>query len=133
MKSFVVGALFVCAIVGVSAGYAEEEEMSGSAVVELWQCKLKDGVKIEDVKATNGKWVDLMNSNVEGGEGIQSHVLESIVGKPSTFRFADIFPSLEVWAAAKREGQSDAFNAVEAAFDEQTDCTSNALYNSTRS
>jgi hypothetical protein len=55
MKSFVVGALFVCAIVAVSAGYAEEEEGKGSAVVELWQCTLKDGVKIEDVKATNTK------------------------------------------------------------------------------
>ena len=125
MKTLVVSMLFVLAAAGVAA-------QEGSAVVERFTCELKDGKTIEEVKATNSKWVVLMNEKVEDGE-ITSFVLTNVVGNPETFGFADIFPSLEVWATAKRAGQGDDFKEIDDEFDEQSVCTSNSLHRSDQS
>ena len=82
MKTLVVSMLFVLAAAGVAA-------QEGSAVVERFTCELKDGKTIEEVKATNSKWVLLMNEKVEDGE-ITSFVLTNVVGNPETFGFADL-------------------------------------------
>lgn len=125
MKKLVVSALFVLAAAGVAA----QEE---SAVVEMWTCELKEGKTIEEVKATNSKWVALINQKVENGE-VSSHVLSNVVGNPETFGFADIFPSLEIWAEAKRAGQGDDFKEIDDEFDAQSDCTSNSLHRADKS
>jgi len=125
MKKLVIAALFVLAAAGVAA----QEE---SAIVELWTCNLKEGKTLDEVKATNSKWVALMNEKVEDGE-ITSYVLSNVVGSPETFGYADIFPNLEVWAKAKRAGQGDDFSEIDAEFDALTVCTSNALHRSSQS
>jgi hypothetical protein len=46
-----------------------------------------------------------MNSTVEGGEGIQSHVLENIVGKPQVHWKLTTFSGSRLQQAVYRDGE----------------------------
>ena len=103
---------------------------ANSRVDEVWQCTLKDGKTIEEVKAANSAWVKWANANVAGGD-IQSSTVTTIVGDTSSFIFVDSYPSLESWAATKAAFDSPEGEAVEDAINETADCNQNRLYRST--
>lgn len=99
-------------------------------IVEMWQCELKEGQKMEDVKANNTKWL-AMTRKAAASDDVRSYALSTIVGDQSKFVFVDTFPNLAAWSAAKSAEKSDAGDAIEAAFEELMDCTKNRLFKST--
>ncbi len=98
-------------------------------VIEMWQCELKDGQKMEDVKANNTKWLAQTRKEA-ASDDVRSYALNTIVGDQSKFVFVDTFPNLAAWSAAK-SAESDEGKAIEAAFEELMECTKNQLYEST--
>ena len=63
-------------------------------IINMVDCKLNDGMTIEDVHEANRPWIRYMNKNVPGGD-IRSFVVVAVVGdwEPS-FKYIDSFPSL---------------------------------------
>lgn len=100
-----------------------------SSIVEMWKCKLKDGKKMEDVEANNTKWLALTRKST-GNDEVNSYILSTVVGSQETFQFADIYPDMATWSAAKSAEESEEGKAIEAMFDELSDCTDNRLYKS---
>ena len=98
-------------------------------IVEMWQCELKDGQKMEDVKANNTKWLALTRKEAASND-VRSYALNTIVGDQSKFVFVDTFPNLAAWSAAK-SAESEEGKAIEATFDTLMECTKNRLYEST--
>ena len=127
-RSLVVAALLITAGISVCAANADSHER----IVEVWTCSHNEGKTEEDSQAVNKKWVEFMNASVEGGD-IHSYVLTSIVGNPGTFLYADSFPTMEAWAAAKKAMRTEKGKALNAEFEAIEECTSNSLYESTES
>ena len=100
-----------------------------SSIVEMWKCKLKDGKKMEDLEANNTKWLALARKNT-GNDEVNSYILSTVVGSQETFQYADIYPDMATWSAAKSAEESEEGKAIEAVFDELSDCTDNRLYKS---
>ena len=100
---------------------------AADSIAETWTCKLKDGKSIEDVQATNSKWLKWINANVDGG-GITSSVGTSVVGDTTIFIFVDSYPSLGAWAAAKEALDSDEGNALDDQYGEISECSDNRLW-----
>lgn len=100
-----------------------------SAIVEMWKCELKDGKKMEDVEANNTKWLALTRK-VTGSEEVNSYMMTTVVGDQTKFLFADAFPDMKSWSAAKSADESEEGSAIEAVFDDLMDCTDNRLYKS---
>jgi len=98
-------------------------------IVEMWQCELKEGQKMEDVKANNTKWLALTRKEA-ASDDVRSYALSSIVGDQSNFVFVDTFPNLAAWSAAK-SAKSEEGKAIEATFNELMECTKNRLFEST--
>ena len=98
-------------------------------IVEMWQCELKEGQKMEDVKANNTKWL-AMTRKEAASDDVRSYALSTIVGDQSKFVFVDTFPNLAAWSAAKA-AESEEGKAIEATFNELMACTKNRLYKST--
>ena len=98
-------------------------------IVEMWQCELKDGQKMEDVKANNTKWLALTRKEA-ASDDVRSYALNTIVGDQSKFVFIDTFPNLATWSAAK-SAESEEGKAIEATFAELMECTKNRLYEGT--
>lgn len=103
--------------------------LAESRVVEVWQCKLREGKTAAEVQAANRKWLEFVNSKVKGG-GVQSYQMTAIVGHVEGFVFADSYPGMDAWVAAKAALKTPAGEAVDAALNALGECTSNALYNS---
>ena len=103
--------------------------LAESRVVEVWQCKLKEGKTAAEVQAANRKWLEFVNSKVKGG-GVQSYQMTAIVGHVEGFVFADSYPSMDAWVAAKAALKTPEGEATEAAIAAYGECTSNTLYNS---
>ncbi|MEE4293447.1 MAG: hypothetical protein V2I79_05685 [Xanthomonadales bacterium] len=101
-----------------------------TAVVEFWKCELNDGVKMEDVEATNDKWLALTRKTA-GTEDVNSYVLTAVVGSQETFMFVDAYPDMVAWAKAK-DAESEESEAIDAMFAEQMECEENRLYKSKR-
>jgi len=98
-------------------------------IVEMWQCELKEGQKMEDVKANNTKWLALTRKEA-ASDDVRSYALSTVVGDQSKFVFVDTFPNLAAWSAAK-SAESKEGKAIEATFNELMDCTKNRLFKST--
>ena len=98
-------------------------------IVEMWQCELKEGQKMEDVKANNTKWL-AMTRKEAASDDVRSYALSTVVGDQSKFVFVDTFPNLAAWSAAK-SAESEEGKAIEATFNELMDCTKNRLFKST--
>ena len=96
-------------------------------IIEAWTCELEDDVSIEDVQATNSKWLKWVNDNVDGGE-IKSAVGTPIVGNLEVFLFVDTYPDLATWAAAKDALDSDAAEELNEMFDDLSECDKNRLW-----
>ena len=83
---------------------------------------------MDDVRATNKKWLAYMNANVDGGD-ISSYIMTPVVGKRNRFIFADSYPSLESWSAGENL-ESDELDAIDEEFEETVDCSENSLHRS---
>ena len=99
----------------------------GEVVVEMWKCELKDGKEMKDVEATNQKWL-AMTRKTTGSDDVNSYILTTVVGSQGMFQFADIYPDMATWSKAKSAEDTEEGMAIEAAFDELSDCTDNRLY-----
>jgi hypothetical protein len=104
--------------------------MADGRIDEVWQCKLKEGKKIEDVHAANAAWVKHMNASAGAGE-IGSATVSPITGTQRQFMFVDSYPNLESWAKAEAYQESEAGEAAMKSINEgleaASDCTSNQL------
>jgi len=99
-------------------------------IVEMWQCELKEGQKMEDVKANNTKWLALTRKEA-ASDDVRSYALSTVVGDLTKFVFVDTFPDMAAWSAAKSAAESDEGKAIEAAFENLMECTKNRLFEST--
>lgn len=97
------------------------------SIAETWTCKVEEGKKIEDVQATNSKWLKWINAHVDGG-GITSAVGTAVVGNAEKFIFVDTYPNLATWAAAKDALDSDAGDEMDDLFDDVSECKENRLW-----
>lgn len=105
---------------------------AGPTVVDVWQCKLKDGKTMKDVGKVNDKWVKFMNANVEGC-GINSYDLEPRVGNQEGFLYVDVYPNMQSWAAGEKIlKKSKEGRALEKELRALAKCSSNNLYSSTK-
>lgn len=120
----VLGMVVLCA--GVASADSHER------YVVIWKCTLNDGQSMDDVNATNSKWVELMNAKIEGGD-VHSYVLTPIVGEQGGFMYVDSFPSLTAWQAVGGVMESDEGKALEESFDTLADCEKNSLHKATAS
>ena len=100
---------------------------SADTFANVYTCKVKDDVEMEDVQAANSKWLKFVNAKVAGG-GITSSVGTAVVGNFETFIFVDTYPSLSSWAATQELLDSDAGDEVDGLFEDLTDCTKNSLW-----
>ena len=101
------------------------------AVVEMWKCELKEDQKMEDVMATNKKWL-AMTRKTTGNDEVNSFMMNTVVGTLTKFVFADAYPDMATWAAVKSAEESEEGKAINAAFDALMECTDNRLFNSKR-
>ena len=97
------------------------------SIAEAWTCEVKEGKKIEDVQATNSKWLKWINAHVDGG-GITSAVGTAVVGNTEKFIFVDTYPNLATWAAAKDALDSEAGDELDDLFEDVSECSENRLW-----
>ncbi len=100
---------------------------TADSIAETWTCEVKEGKSIEDVQATNSKWLKWINAHVEGG-GITSSIGTAVVGNIETFIFVDTYPNLATWAAAKDVLDSDEGDEIEDLFEDVSECSENRLW-----
>jgi len=124
MRRIILAAIFcVTPLIGLA-------DAGDERVVEMWQCELKDGQKMEDIQANNTKWL-AMTRKEAASDDVRSYALSTVVGDLTKFIFVDTYPSMAAWSAAKSAEESAEGKAIEAAFEELMECTKNRLYNST--
>jgi hypothetical protein len=121
MKTLLLGA-FVTLVTLFLSGIA-----AADSIAETWTCEVKEGKSIEDVQATNRKWLKWINAHVEGG-GITSSIGTAVVGNIETFIFVDTYPNLATWAAAKDVLDSDEGDEIEDLFEDVSECSENRLW-----
>jgi hypothetical protein len=121
MKKLLSGA-FVAVVTLCLSGIA-----TADSIAETWTCEVKEGKSIEDVQATNSKWLKWINAHVEGG-GITSSIGTTVVGNNEIFIFVDTYPNLATWAAAKDALDSDAGDELDDLFEDVSECSENRLW-----
>lgn len=98
--------------------------------VEMWNCTLKDGKKMEDIQANNVKWLAMVRK-ATGSDSIRSYAMTTVVGDLKAFMFVDTYPDLATWSKAKSAAQTPEGQAIDATFNELSECTENRLFKST--
>lgn len=125
MKAILVKALALSVLLGLGGAV-----IADTTVRAVFMCSVNEGHTLDDVRAANSAWVKFVNANVDGG-GISSTILTPIVGDLSAGRFiyADDYPSIESWSAARdATSSSEEGQAIEAALDAAGTCASNSLH-----
>jgi len=93
-------------------------------VVEMWQCELKEGKEMDDVKANNTKWL-AMSKKEGGSDAINSYSMNAVVGDLTKFMFVDSYPDMATWAQGETDyNGSKQGQDAEAKFAEVSRCTS---------
>jgi len=100
-------------------------------VVEMWQCELKEGKEMGDVKANNTKWL-AMSKKAGGSDAINSYSMSAVVGDLTKFMFIDSYPDMATWAKVKSAEDTPEGEAIEATFNELMECHKNRLFESTQ-
>ena len=125
MQSFLQKSFLLIGMLGIGV-----TALADTSVNEVWECDLKDGKSMDDVRAANSKWVKFVNANVDGG-GIGSSIVTSIVGNATAghFLYVDSFPNLESWSATKSalDGNEEG-EAIDAELQSVAECSNNRLY-----
>ena len=94
----------------------------------VWICTVNEGKTLDDVRAANSAWVRFMHAKVN--EAISSTILTPIIGDfdGGRFIYADDFPTVEVWDAARKASETAEGQAIDAALDAAGTCTSNSMH-----
>jgi hypothetical protein len=100
-------------------------------VIEMWNCELKEGKKMDDLKANNTKWLARARQ-MAGNDGVNSYAMSPIVGDQTGFIFVDTFTDMATWSAVKSAESSPESAAIDTAFDELMECKENRLLKSTQ-
>ena len=119
----------ILALVFLAAPLMAWADNHDTHIVEFWKCELKEGKEASDVEANNKKWLALTRKTA-GSEEVNSYMMTTIVGDQSKFMFADVYPDMASWSAAKSAEESDEGAAIEETFNDLMDCTDNRLYRS---
>jgi hypothetical protein len=72
-----------------------------------------------------------MTRKEAGSDDVRSYALNTVVGDLTKFVFADTYPNMAAWSAAKSAEESAEGKAIEAAFEALMECEKNRLYEST--
>ncbi len=126
MKKILIALVFVYGFVPLMA----LADAGDTRVVVMWQCMLKDGKTMDEVKANNQKWLAYARK-VAGSDGINSYAMRPVIGELGGFMFVDTYPDMAAWSKVQSSSTPEG-DAIDATFDELTKCTENRLYNSTQ-
>ena len=100
-----------------------------ASTVAVFECKLLDGKKLDDVKEMNQKWLDAVNDL--SGSKITSQVLQPVVSSDMDgFMFIDTHPDTAVWGRVRNEISNGAIQAIDDEFANISKCDSISLYDS---
>ena len=108
--------------------------MPDDRIVQILECKLKEGKTIEEAHAANSQWVVFINANVKDGD-IRSYVMTPQVGNIETgsFMYIDSYPSLESWAAGDKAMAMTSGKAIIDALQAVAECSKSSLHKSKQS
>jgi len=100
-----------------------------ASTVAVFECKLLDGKKLDEVKEMNQKWLDAVNEL--SGSKITSQVLQPVVSSDMDgFMFIDTYPDAAVWGKVRNEISNGAIQTIDDEFDSISKCDSISLYDS---
>ena len=100
-----------------------------ASTVAVFECKLLDCMKLDEVKDMNQKWLDAANE--VAGSKITSQVLQPVVSSDMDgFMFIDTYPDAGVWGKVRKEISNGAIEAIDDEFDSISKCDSISLYDS---
>ena len=100
-----------------------------ASTVAVFECKLLDGKKLDEVKEMNQKWLDAVNEL--SGSKITSQVLQPVVSSAMDgFMFIDTYPDAAVWGKVRKEISNGAIQTIDDEFDNISKCDSISLYDS---
>ena len=100
-----------------------------ASTIAIFECKLLDGKKLDDVKEMNQKWVEAVNGL--SGSKITSQVLQPVVSSDMDgFMFIDTYPDTAVWGKVRNEISNGAIQTIDDEFANISKCNSISLYDS---
>ena len=115
----------------IAALFAGSLSLANASVVEVWQCQLKDGKTVDDLKAASSAWLAAVKS-MEGGAEVEVYHNFSVVAYngENGFNFISITPDLAVWGKLAEAYPDSAAQKADVAWSEVADCKGNSLWSS---
>lgn len=126
MKKTILAFLSAGALLIAFSAHADSHSGDEAAIIESWQCELKEGKTIKDVQALNSKWLAWVNERADGV--VRSSVGTAVVGNTEIFMFVDSYPNLSTWAKVKEMLDSDEGDELDNMFEETSECKGNRLW-----
>jgi len=113
----------------IAALFAGSLSLANAAVVEVWQCQLKDGKTVDDLNAASSAWRKAMNS-MEGGAEVEAYHNFSVVAYNGEggFNFISITPDLALWGKLAAAYPGSAVQEADVAWSEVASCKGNSLW-----
>jgi len=113
----------------IVALFAGSLSLANAAVVEVWQCQLKDSKTVDDLRAASSAWLTAMKS-MEGGAEVEAYHNFSVVAYngENGFNFISITPDLAVWGKLAKAYEGSAVQKADLAWSEVADCKGNSLW-----
>jgi hypothetical protein len=115
----------------IAALFAGSLSLANADVVEVWQCQLKDGKTVDDLRVASSAWLTAVKS-MEGGAEVQAFHNFSVVAYngENGFNFISITPDLAVWGKLAEAYPGSAMQKADEAWSEVADCKGNSLWSS---
>ena len=113
----------------IAALFAGSFSLANAAVVEVWQCQLKDGKTPNDLRAASSAWLTAVKS-MEGGAEVEAYHNLPVVAYngENGFNFISITPDLAVWGKLAEAYPGSAVQKADVAWSELADCKGNSLW-----
>ena len=113
----------------IAALFAGSLSLANAAVVEVWQCQLKDGKTVDDLRVASSAWLTAVKS-MEGGAEVQAFHNFSIVAYSGEngFNFISITPDIAAWGKLAAAYPGSAVQEADVAWSEVADCKGNSLW-----
>jgi hypothetical protein len=115
----------------IAALFAGSFSLANADVVEIWQCQLRDGKTVDDLRTASSAWMKAVKS-MEGGAEVQAYHNFSVVAYDgeNDFNFISITPDLAVWGKLANAYPGSAAQKADEAWGEVAECKGNSLWNS---
>ena len=115
----------------IAALFAGSFSLANAAVVEVWQCQLKDGKTLDDLRAASSAWLTAVKG-MDGGAEVEAYHNFSVVAYngENGFNFISITPDLAVWGRLAKAYVGSAVQKADVAWGELADCKGNSLWTS---